>query len=144
MGNNKPTIDWTDKEQVLNMMRDLLVNQESLYDENIKRINDQHDREVRQQNLRIEELKTEKTKAEVELKKFNRILVAISLSVSSIIISLLIVFAVLLYGTNFVIETNSSSESYSYSTESDGDASVIVDNIKTQDNTTENNDVTDE
>lgn len=144
MGNNKPTIDWTDKEQVLNMMRDLLVNQESLYDENIKRINDQHDREVRQQNLRIEELKTEKTKAEVELKKFNRILVAISLSISSIIVALLIVFAVLLYGTNFVIETNSSSESYSYSTESDGDASVIVDNIKTQDNTTENNDVTDE
>lgn len=139
MGNNKPTIDWTDKEQVLNMMRDLLIDQESLYDENVKRMNEQHDREVRQQNLRIEELKAEKVKAEVELKKFNRAMLAVALSISGIIIALLITFTVLLYGTNFVIETNSNSESYSYSTESDGDEYVTADNTENKENTTENN-----
>lgn len=106
---NKPKVEFVDDAQVIEMIKSLLLDQESLYDENMTRLDIQHKREMKQLELRMEEVKTERMKAELELRKFNRIVVAIIFSITSILVALIIAMTVLLYGTTFVIENGSDS-----------------------------------
>ena len=106
---DKPKVEFHDKEQVLGMLRGLLLDQESLYDENILRLEKQHLKEMRQMELRIEDIKTERVKAETELKKFNMAVIAMMFGLTSILIALIVALTVLLHGTTFIIENGSDS-----------------------------------
>ena len=105
----RPKIEFRDKEQILSMLRGLLLDQESLYDENILRLEKQHLSEMKQLELRLEDIKTERIKSELEFKKFNKVVLAMTFGVISILVSLIIALTVLLYGTTFVIENGSNS-----------------------------------
>lgn len=124
--NGEQRLKLTEK-QLISMLKDLTQDQESFYIENLKRLEYQKDKEIRQQDLRLEEIKLERDKSNNEKEKFTRMLIAITLGVIGVLLAFLITITVLFYGTTFVIDANSNAEANNYSTNITGNENSDID-----------------